>query len=223
VPHLANTKYNKYVLAVTILGMVPALPSFSVNERESSKHALGMLLKDILELEMTNSLALTLSEREIVESAQQFFLETSEPSFSINLDSPPAVAHASGLGEEHHSLSPSSKPFDNIFTEDEVRQLRAVSISIGKNAGLQGFVDFALVGGSTAAVGLGVVSERGDQVPLGTLVKSLGTNGTTVSVRGLGGNRIPDAPEMFDDVKAAIVFMQPYLYFMSARTSTFLK
>ena len=84
-PHLANTKYNKHVLAVSILTMVPALPSFSDNERESSKHALGILLKHVLELQMSNSLALTLSEQSLLERAQQTFLAMMEPSPGFNL------------------------------------------------------------------------------------------------------------------------------------------
>lgn len=96
IPNLANAKYNKHILAVSILVMVPALPSFSANERESSKHALGMLLKHVLELQMSNSLALTLSEQGLLERAQQAFLATMEPAPGFNLgpsfDEAPAVA-----------------------------------------------------------------------------------------------------------------------------------
>ncbi len=85
IPNLANAKYNKHVLAVTVLAMTPALPSFSVNERESSKHALGILLKHALELQMSNSLALTLSEQGLLDRAQRTFLEMMEPTTGINL------------------------------------------------------------------------------------------------------------------------------------------
>lgn len=88
IPHLANSNYNKNVMAVSILSMVPALPSFSVNEREASKHALGMLLKHVLELQMSNSLALTLSEQELLDRAQMTFLATVQPDPKINLGPP---------------------------------------------------------------------------------------------------------------------------------------
>lgn len=223
VPNLANTKYNKYVLAVTTLGMVHALHSFSQNEREASKHALGMMLKYVLELEMTNSLALTLSERETVERAQQLFLQISQANPAINLGPLPGITPASGLGQEQSSSLPYAKSLDGIFTEDEIRKLRVVSISMGKKAGLQGFVDFTSVGSSAAAASIGLITDGGDSVAFGSLVKALEANGSTVSARGLGGNRLPEAPELFEDVDTAIEFMQPYLDFMSTKASAALK
>lgn len=85
IPNLANARYDKHVLAVTILAMVPALPTLSVKDREVSKHALGMMLQFVLKLQMSNSLALTLSEQELLDRAQKTFLAASAPSPEINL------------------------------------------------------------------------------------------------------------------------------------------
>jgi hypothetical protein len=84
-PNLSNTNYNKHILAVATLTMVPALPAFSAYEKEASKHALGILLKYVLELQMSNSIALTLSEQGLLERAQLTFLAAMEPSPEINL------------------------------------------------------------------------------------------------------------------------------------------
>jgi hypothetical protein len=78
VPKLASANYNRHVLAVATLTMVPALPAFSPHEREASKHALGFLLKHVLELQMSNAVALTMSEQNILEQAQITFLATTQ-------------------------------------------------------------------------------------------------------------------------------------------------
>lgn len=83
-PVLANERYNKYILAVTTLTMVQVLPSFSKYEKEACKHALGILLKHILELQMSNAIALTLSEEDILEKSQLTFLAAMKPSLEIN-------------------------------------------------------------------------------------------------------------------------------------------
>ena len=85
VPNLANANYNKHILAVAALTMVPALPAFSAHEKEASKHALGFLLKYVLELQMSNSIALTMSEQGLLERAQLTYLAAMEPSPNINL------------------------------------------------------------------------------------------------------------------------------------------
>ncbi len=83
-PVLANSHYNRHILAVATLTMVPALPSFSEYEKEASKHALGILLKHVRELQMSNALALTVSEQDILEKAQLTFLAAMKPSPEFN-------------------------------------------------------------------------------------------------------------------------------------------
>jgi hypothetical protein len=64
--------------------MVPALKTFSMEERDASKHALGMLLKYVVSLQIADELALTISEQAMFDRAQATYLATSGPNPQIN-------------------------------------------------------------------------------------------------------------------------------------------
>lgn len=85
VPTLAKTNYNKHILAASILAMVPALSALSETEREAGKHALGLMLSQLQKLLLSNSLALTLSEQDLLEKAHRVFLTEMKRSSAINL------------------------------------------------------------------------------------------------------------------------------------------
>lgn len=84
-PQLAKASYNKHILAVVCLTMVSALPSFTRDERDACKQGLGILLNHVLELVMSNSLALTMSEQGVLEKAQMTFIADMQSSAEINL------------------------------------------------------------------------------------------------------------------------------------------
>jgi hypothetical protein len=200
VPNLANAKYNKHVFALSVLAMVPALPSFSVNERECSKHALGILLKHVLELQMSNSLALTLSEQNILERAQKTFIAAMEPpplGSSFSVDVPPTAG--------------------GVFSKQEEATLNALCDAMNRRSGLPAFFEIVPLTATTSTVGIGSTLKSGERIPFGSLVKSIENHSTTVTLRGFNGRELPDAPQTFPSVDAALSFSHDYFVFMSTR------
>lgn len=200
-PNLTNAKYNKHVLAMSILAMVPALPSFSKNERESSKHALGILLKHVLELQMSNSLALTLFEQGLLERAQQTFLAAMEPSPGFNLG-PNFNVGAPYIEEE-------------VFSRQDKNAIQALCDAMNMGSGQPAYFDIVPLTANASSVGIGLTHQTGERVLIGSIVKSTENNLTTVTLRGLNASELPDAPQTFPSVEAALSFSFLYFEFMS--------
>lgn len=106
---------------------------------------------------------------------------------------------------------------NQVFTAHEVFDLRSLASRVGQSAGVEGFVEFTPMGSTACSVGFGLISSNGTQLPLGSFVKSIDSNGVVVTVRGIKGTEIPNAPSSFTSFDSALKFSRSYFEFASER------
>lgn len=110
---------------------------------------------------------------------------------------------------------------DGVFSEDEKAAFQTTCNTISVRSGLHGYFEIVPLTASASTVGFGATNGNTERVPFASLVKSIENGKTVVTIRGLNGKELPDAPQTFPSVDAALTFSSGYFEFMSAQLRPF--
>jgi hypothetical protein len=211
-PSLSNTKYNKYVKAAIALAMAPLFPSISYNQRGLCKLSLGSMLRIVNSLEQQGLIRLSQPEKNILERAQQLYIQTSTPDPNINL------GDASFAKSPHQEQANNQTPINSNecnFTDREVNALKILLSSIERKCNIFGFIEITPLSNEASVAGIGAKNKNGNSFSFFSIVKHKEQNSTTFSVRGFNGRPLPNCPDYFDDINDLISFTHPYLDLIS--------
>lgn len=116
-----------------------------------------------------------------------------------------------------HTSSDSLPHSDQVFSEDERSSFQAICDAIHTKSSLQGYFEIVPLSATAATVGIGAIDKAAQRLHFGSLVKTIENNRTTVTVRGMGGRELPNAPQEFRTVNEALTFSKAYFEYMSTQ------